>query len=168
MSTTSTPENGNDTLSPSMQSLLKKLLEQELKQPVRNENGGHANALIGRLEGFDQKGYPIVTFTLQEAHHSRTARSIVELRHEDVGRTCLIHLCDDQDSPVISGLIQPPLQERAPGETAIIRTDEGIRLQSGDAYIELTNEGTVCIRGDYVESVAYGTHRIEGGSVKIN
>lgn len=168
MSTTKAPETDIDTLSPSMQSLLKKLLEQELRQPARHEQPGPENALIGQIAGFDREGYPIVAFTHQGNHYSCSGRSTVELKREDAGRACLIHLCGSQDSPVIAGLIQPPLQERTPGGTAIIRTEDGIRLQSGDAYIELTSEGTVRIRGDYVESVAYGANRIEGGSVKIN
>jgi hypothetical protein len=168
MSTTKTPNNGDDTLSPSMQSLLKKLLAQELKQPVRNEHEGQTNALIGRLEGFDPEGYPLIAFEHHGATCKRSARSTVALKREDAGQACLIHLCGDQDNPVIAGLIQPPLGETTPGETGIIRTDEGIRLQSGDAYIELTTEGTVRIRGDYVESVAYGANRLKGASVKIN
>jgi hypothetical protein len=168
MSNTKALENGDDTLSPSMQELLKKLLAKELKQPVRDEHQGQTNALIGLLEGFDPEGYPIVSFSHKGTQHNRSARSTVELKREDAGRDCLIHLCEDQHSPVIAGLIQPPLGETAPGDTAIIRTDEGIRLQSGDAYIELTTEGTVRIRGDYVESVAYGSNRLKGASVKIN
>jgi hypothetical protein len=168
MSTSKAPETGDDRLSPSMQNLLQKLLEQELKRPAQNTEAPHSNALLARLEGFDEVGYPVVVYHHQGVQHKHSARSTIELKREDAGRECLIHLCGDPDSPVIAGLIQPPLRETAPGNTAIIRTDEGIRLQSGDAYIELTAEGTVRIRGDYVESVAYGANRLKGASVKIN
>jgi hypothetical protein len=167
MSTTKAPENGDDKLSPSMQSLLQRLLEQELKRPAQSSDAPNS-ALLGRLEGFDEAGYPMVSYEHQGVSCQQSARSTLELKREDAGRTCLIHLCEGTNTPVIAGLIQPPLQTSTENRTAIIRTDEGIRLQSGDAYIELTTEGTVRIRGDYVESVSYGTHRIEGGSVKIN
>lgn len=168
MTTRKAPENGNDILSPSMQNQLQKLLEQELKRPVSDKPGSSASALVARLQSFDEAGYPVVVFTQNEISYTRTARSTVELKREDEGRECLIHLCADPETPVISGLIQPPLRETAPSDTAIIRTDEGIRLQSGDAYIELTAEGSVRIRGDYVESVSYGANRLKGSSVKIN
>jgi hypothetical protein len=167
MSTSKAPESGDERLSPSMQNLLQKLLEQELKRPVRNAVDD-SNTLIGRLEGFDELGHPIVVFAYHGTTRTRTARSTVELKRKDAGRECLIHLCGDPDNPVIGGLIQPPLQEQTQSNTAIIHTDEGIRLQCGDAYIELTTEGTVRIRGDYVESVAYGANRLKGASVKIN
>ncbi|MCU7850424.1 MAG: hypothetical protein KZQ89_21090, partial [Candidatus Thiodiazotropha sp. (ex Lucinoma kastoroae)] len=123
---------------------------------------------VGRLEGFGADGYPVVVFNHGGKAVRRTARSTVALSREHAGRECLIQLCGGPDTPVISGLIQPPLTDADTDETAIIRTDDRIRLQCGDAYIELTAEGTVRIRGDYVESVAYGANRIEGGSVKIN
>ncbi len=105
----------DEALSESMQSLLQKLLEQELKQPQRNEHEGRTNnTLLGRLEGFDPEGYPIVAFAYQDTHQSRTARSIVALKREDIGRECLIQLCGGVETPVIAGLIQPPLQEGVP------------------------------------------------------
>jgi hypothetical protein len=168
MSTDKTVPATDEHLSESMQSQLQKLLEQERKRPEVDKREGDSHAVTGRLEGFDPEGYPKVAFTHNGTRYTRTARSTVELKREDQGRECLIQLCGDPDKPVISGLIQPPLQESAPGDTAIIQTEEGIRLQSGDAYIELTAEGTVRIRGDYVESVSYGANRLKGASVKIN
>jgi hypothetical protein len=157
----------DEPLSESMQSLLQRLLEQELKRPAQSTEAPN-NAILGRLEGFDESGYPVVAYEHQGVSCQQSARSTLELKREDTGRTCLIHLCEGGSTPVIAGLIQPPLQTSTENSTAIIRTDEGIRLQSGDAYIELTTEGTVRIRGDYVESVSYGANRLKGASVKIN
>ncbi|MCU7817224.1 MAG: hypothetical protein KZQ81_19040 [Candidatus Thiodiazotropha sp. (ex Rostrolucina anterorostrata)] len=168
MTTHKAPEPGDDQLSPSRQSQLQKLLEQELKRPVSDKPGSNARALVGRLEGFGAEGYPVVVFNHDGKAVRRTARSAVALSREHAGRECLIQLCCDPDTPVISGLIQPPLSDSASDETAITCSDERIRLQCGDAYIELTAEGTVRIRGDYVESVAYGANRLKGSSVKIN
>lgn len=166
--TSKAPDTGDEHPSPSMQNLLRKLLEQELKRPAGNVAQGGGNALIGRLEDFDESGYPIVVFEHHGTPCTRSARSTVELSREQLGRECLIQLCGGPETPVIAGLIQPPLREPAADEPAILRTDDSIRLQCGEAYIELTAEGTVRIRGDYVESVAYGANRLKGSSVKIN
>jgi hypothetical protein len=151
-----------------MHSLLQKLLKQELKQPSQDKRGATSVALMGRLEGFDDEGYPIIAFIHQGNEYRQTARSTVNLTLEHRGRECLIQLCEGTDTPVVSGLIQPPLADADIDTTAIIRSDDLIRLQCGNAYIELTTDGSVRIRGDYVESVSYGTNRLKGSSVKIN
>ncbi|MES9944567.1 MAG: DUF6484 domain-containing protein [Candidatus Thiodiazotropha sp.] len=162
-------ETTDDLLSPSMQGLLEKLLKQELNRPSPEEQGVASSALTGRLDGFDAEGYPIVIFIHAGAEYRQTARSTIELTLNHLGHECLIQLCGGPDTPVISGLIQPPLTEIDMHESSsTIRSDERILLQCGDAYIELTAEGTVRIRGDYVESVSYGTNRLKGSSVKIN
>ena len=118
MSTTKAPENEDDRLSPSMRSLLQRLLEQELKQPKPMTEALPANALIGRLVDFDETGYPIVVFEHHATAYTRNARTTIELRREDIGRECLIQLCGGPDAPVISGLIQPPLQASTENSTA--------------------------------------------------
>ncbi|MEW8252417.1 MAG: DUF6484 domain-containing protein [Candidatus Thiodiazotropha sp.] len=153
-----------DPMSPSMQNLLRK----EMKRPSPDRRAPSSTAFVGCLDGFDKEGYPIVVFTHKGREYRKSARSTLKLTQAQVGLECLIQLCGDTDTPVISGLIQPPLTDANNETTAIIRSDDQIRLQCGDAYIELTIDGSVRIRGDYVESVAYGANRLKGSSVKIN
>ncbi len=162
------PETDDDLLPHSTQSMLRKLLKQELKRPIHEKQETNSTTLIGLFEGFDSEGWPIVTFIYDRKAFRQVARSTVELTHDHTGKNCLIQLCHGSGIPVVSGLIQPPLSEADKEKSAAICSDQRILLQCGDAFIELNAEGTIRIHGNYVESVAYGTNRLKGSSVKIN
>lgn len=162
------PETGDNHLPQSTQNVLRKLLKQELKRPIREKQGTDSSTVIGLLEGFDREGWPIVTFIYEGKAYRQVARSTVELTLDNTGQNCLIQLCHGSDIPVVSGFIQPPLSEVRKEESKTICSDERIILQCGDAFLELDAEGTIRIHGNYVESVAYGTNRLKGSSVKIN
>ena len=52
-------------------------------------------------------------------------------------------------------------------QTALIEASQGMRLQSGGTFIEITPQGIV-MQGPQIESTATGAHEIKGQPVKIN
>ena len=144
--------------------------EQEswVEQVIDSDSGAprHINTPItGTLIGFSAQGQAIVTYPNSQSAELY-ALSNVKLTLDDINRpVTLIFDQGDASKPIILGVIQEPALSESP---TVLNNDQGITLQCGDAYIELTPEGTVRIRGDYVENVAYGTNRLKGSSVKIN
>lgn len=92
----------------------------------------------------------------------------------------------DPARPIVAGLLEPevatpaldavladrtaPLPDLAEvdGERVVIEGKDEVVLRCGAASITLRRNGKVVVRGLYVESHAEGTHRIKGGTVKIN
>ncbi|MFO0949494.1 MAG: DUF6484 domain-containing protein [Planctomycetota bacterium] len=52
--------------------------------------------------------------------------------------------------------------------TIVLRAEEEIVLQCGDSLVSLSRDGKLLIRGTNITSRATQTHRIKGGSVRIN
>lgn len=67
----------------------------------------------------------------------------------------------------LGGLTPPPfsLDERG---CVCLSGDNGIRLQVGDARIEITRAGCITVDGKEVHTLASGLQRIMGSSVQIN
>jgi hypothetical protein len=81
----------------------------------------------------------------------------------------------DGARPVIVGLVRAAedsiassKETRLGGQRLVLRAEQEIVLECGDASITLTNAGKVLIRGAYLSSRSSGVHRIKGASVDIN
>ncbi len=138
--------------------------------------------LIGLLIGFDDLGYPLVTFNGAASQQPIQARTTVTLTAEHIDRdVVLLFPGGDLRSPIITGVIQSPLKSvdepsagcrpndiELNGERITLTGEKEIVLQCGAASIILTRAGKILIRGAYVVSRASGVNRIKGGSVQIN
>ena len=106
----------------------------------------------------------------------------------------LLFECNDPSRPLLMGLLQTemggetpnldlileaapgedqtagetPLEARVDGRRVLLEGAEEVVLRCGKACITLRRDGKIVIRGTYLVSRAEGTHRIKGGSVKIN
>jgi hypothetical protein len=78
----------------------------------------------------------------------------------DLGRPCVLGRMADGAAPDVA--------ITRDGDRLVLRAEQEIVLQCGDASITLTRAGKVLIRGAYVLSASTGVHRILGGSVEIN
>jgi hypothetical protein len=108
------------------------------------------------------------------------ARTIVDCRNRPSGAELLLAFVQaDPLRPVITGLIQTNTEvSPTPGsqdlrvtlddERLLLRGDQEVRLECGQASVTLTRDGRVVIRGAQVVSQASGVNRIRGGSVQIN
>lgn len=139
--------------------------------------------VIGILSGFGAAdaasggaGAPLVDFPGNPHDDPIPARSMVDLRHEAVGReVALLFEAADPGRPVLMGLIRvpgrddrPPLSARFDGERIELSAEREIVLRCGSASITLTRAGKVLIRGAYVSSQSSGVNTIKGGAVHIN
>ena len=148
-------------------------------QPDHQQCGG---ALTVRFEGFDVKGYPMVSGLPMSSSEALAARSTVSLQEVPVGAKVVV-LCEHNDAerPIIIGVLQEPqlgaadtertthsMSIQADGERQIISAEREIVLRCGDASITLTRAGKILLKGTYVVSRSSGVNRIKGGSVQIN
>lgn len=85
--------------------------------------------------------------------------------------------CTHDGTLVVMALLASDLQAHAGeshdgvtvnGREIVLRADDRLVLQCGDACITLTKEGALTIRGRRVETRARGANRIRGGTVEIN
>lgn len=152
--------------------LLESLLTQTEKTPPPRNAETYPYTLVGAIDAFDESGYPVVSFTLDDRHYRHSAKATLTLRAEHVGAACVMTFHQGRlDQPIITGLLQPPQPVAATVHSerpVTIRSDSGITLQCGAARIELTADGTINIQGLHINNQAYGPNRIKGGSVKIN
>ncbi|MCF6189958.1 MAG: DUF6484 domain-containing protein [Cocleimonas sp.] len=157
-----------ETLQEDTQSPLEALLQQKTQSSDEKEVENYPNSLIGQVSTFDESGYPIVNFSINNKEYTKKASSTVSIGIEQIGSDCLI--CFNHGNikePIITGIIQQPetIDEDKP---MVIHSESGIILKCGSSRIELTEDGTINIQGMHINSQAYGPHRIKGGSVKIN
>ena len=155
-----------ETLQEDTQSPLEELLQQ--KTQSRKELENYANNLIGQVSTFNESGYPIVNFSINNKEHTSKASSTVSIGMEQIGNDCLICFNHGNiEEPIITGIIQQP-ENIDKDKPMVIHSESGIILKCGSSSIELTKDGTINIQGMHINSQAYGPHRIKGGSVKIN
>lgn len=120
---------------------------------------------IATLVGLDGAGRPCVDYPDNPTATPVVALSNVALSAADIGRRCTLAFENGQpERPVILGLLQSP-EASAP---LTIRSDRGLVLESGEARIEISPDGGIRVHGLYIDSLAYGPHRIRGGSIKLN
>jgi len=93
------------------------------------------------------------------------ARAAVEL-----GDSLIVLLeSEDEGRPIVLGRTRERIAP-APGapERVEITALSEIVLRSGKSTVILKNDGRILIRGAEIASRASGTHRIRGGSIKLN
>jgi hypothetical protein len=163
-------------LSEQKQPFLDRLFNQQI-EPVKNREVLKSdivcpNSVIAQISSFNQDGYAVVTFLLDNKLYEHKAETTVKLKVEQVGQKCVLNFNQgDLNKPIIIGIIQSPLSfDETLGESKplILHSEAGIVLKCGSSRIELNNEGTINIQGMHINSQAYGPNRIKGGSVKIN
>lgn len=129
--------------------------------------------VVGRVDGLDEDGNPLVTFARNPAGRPVAARSIVAVSPGDVGRDAVLAFeRGNRRKPLVMGLIRDAQPAAAhvtvDGQTLELSGRRQIVLRCGRASITLTRAGKVLIRGAYLLSRSSGANRIKGGSVQIN
>jgi len=131
--------------------------------------------IIGRLIGLRDTGEPFVDFPGNTSATVLTARSVLALFQDQIGREILLSFEEgDPGKPVVMGFLeslaarQNPVKLKVDEDTLILEAQREIVLQCGKASITLTRAGKVLIRGAYLLSRSSGANRIKGGSVQIN
>lgn len=128
----------------------------------------------GTLSALMADGTPMVVLMRASDVRPIPARSCVVLEAADVGREVVVLIdADCPDSPIVLGVIRPPVEEnavqvRADNKNVTLTAEESITLECGEARITLHRNGKVVIRGAHVVSHASGVNRIRGGSVQLN
>lgn len=137
--------------------------------------------VIGLLVGFDDSGYPLVTYPGNDSDAGTPARSTTDLGAEDIGRElALMFENGDPAYPLVLGRMHCPEYRPAgaparggviaesDGKRLELRADQEIVLRCGRASITLTRAGKILLRGAYLLSRSSGVNRVKGGSVQIN
>jgi len=131
-----------------------------------------------------EKGYPLVHWPTCSNDQPIKALSQVRISSKDINKTCSLAFIDgDLSQPLVMGLLYEPNQSTYTGgpqleDTApffndedaplVIRSNDAITLQAGDAKIQLFADGRINIQGLRINSQAYGPNKVKGASVKIN
>jgi len=152
-----------------------------VSDPVHRDATPIAGVRIGTLVGMtDEARTPLVMFPGQRDSAAVSARAVLDLHGEHIGRDVVLMFEDgDPGQPIILGCLPPregwPLAERpgqvevdVDGERLIVSAKEQLVLRCGKASITLTKAGKVLIQGAYVSSRSSGVNRIKGGSVQLN
>ena len=152
--------------------------ERQLVESIATEDNNRAiiGVIVGRLVGLRENGEPFVDFPGNISARALTARSVLPLIEEHVGREILLTFEEgDPERPVVIGLMeslsaqrQRPANVKVDDDSLVFTAEREIVLRCGKASITLTRAGKVLIRGAYVLSRSSGANRIKGGSVQIN
>jgi len=146
----------------------------QVSEGLANEPPMIAEARTGTLVGFVPTGEPLINIAGEPDQHAILGRSCVALRSSDIGRSLvLLFENGDRHRPLIVGVIQPPTvvglaEVEIDGRVVVLKAEQSIVLQCGDASIALSRDGKIVIRGKHVVSHASGVNRIRGGSVELN
>jgi len=144
------------------------------------------SAVSGSLIGFLADGSPLVDFPANPAMTPLSARSFVTLNRSDVGSDIVL-LFDEGDVHKPLVIAVAPIRQDAgsdpmsvsecsgdkkeiefDGTTMVVTASESITLRCGAASLTLMADGTILIRGSYLQSRSSGVNRILGGTVQIN
>jgi len=168
--------------------------EQTVEECIESETIEHAVELpqgelvLGSLVGLDSNGKPLVSYDVGGlSGEAKVADATLSLLPAHIGRqVAIMFMQQDQDKPVIIGLIHNPLLtvleteaaqdtkdlaievDGEPQERVSVEGKEEVVLRCGDASITLTKEGKILLRGKYLVSRSSGVNRILGGSVQLN
>jgi hypothetical protein len=150
------------------------------ERAAKVQSNSWPDVVIGELIAITDDGQtPLVLYPGQSGTAAVRARSVVDLRGEQIGRSLVLAFENgDPTLPIVvgvlrSGVNQPldapgQVQIDADGERMIVSAKQQLVLKCGKASITLTNAGKVIIEGSYVVSRSTGTNRIKGGSVQLN
>lgn len=149
-------------------------------------------AHIGWIAGASVGGRPLVDFPgnragpLEAGSTVRATRRDLEAAAQRRQPVVLLFDGGDLGSPIVLGFIvqtapeaEPPLLAEASlsappeavqvdGKRICIEGQDEVVLRCGEASITLRRNGKLILRGTYLESSAKGTHRIRGGTVRVN
>jgi hypothetical protein len=104
--------------------------------------------------------------SLGQSYQRVCAHTCVPVCSGDIGRSCLVSFIEGTPNrPVVMGLMHTP--NEVPEEVAI-QASEKVSLECGGGRVELFENGHINIQGRSINSQAQATHRIKGGSVKLN
>ncbi len=140
-------------------SLVQQALESDNSKPLQINT-----PLIGRLVGFNSEGDALVTHEYSELVQKALSVTVLTLQNINA----LVTLAFDQgdaSKPIILGVIQTPALS---DEKVVLKNENGIVLECGDAKIELDADGHILVQGVTIKNQAYGTNHLKGGAVKIN
>jgi len=87
-----------------------------------------------------------------------------------VGLRAVVAVQEDDDRPILLGLLDPPPQasaEVAP-KSLRIESEEELIIECGKAKIAMRADGRIEIRGGHLISRSSGPNKIKGASVHIN
>lgn len=123
---------------------------------------------LGTLADISPSGQPLVHWPTSLSHAPVPARSQVPVSPADRGRECtLVFANGDPTQPILLGLLQPDTST-ASADPVQIQSDQSIRLQTGQATLELHADGRILLQGRYIRSQAYGPNHLVGGAIKLN
>lgn len=71
------------------------------------------------------------------------------------------------DTTTASG-VERPREAILDGKRVVLRADEEVVLQCGEASITLTRAGKILIEGEYISNNSRGANKIKGGSIQLN
>lgn len=119
--------------------------------------------LVSRIVSINKQGYPIIEYGGQQL----VADMTVNVAISDIGEKCLLVFPDNQDSPIIVGMLKKP-NNVVESQDKLIEANESITLNCGKSSLILEANGTVKLKGVTVTTQAYGSNRVKGAAVKIN
>jgi uncharacterized protein DUF6484 len=142
----------------------------------------------GKVRGITADGIVLVEYQDESKTRIVNARACVEIGATEIGRDVV--LAFDAVVPgaaIVIGVLQSitappsstssaiaasataaPIDVEVDGRRVTVHAVDSLTLRCGAASITLTREGTVLIRGTYVQSRSSGVQRIQGGAVHIN
>ncbi|MEM9456553.1 MAG: DUF6484 domain-containing protein [Myxococcota bacterium] len=138
------------------------------------------HTLLGTVVELEEDRDPEVEFETANGEILRhKAVSTVPLGLDAVGHpVVLMFLRGEVDHPVIIGRVEmgramPNKTTRTQnlvieGRKLALHADSSLTLRCGRSSITLTREGRIVLRGTNLVSEASGTHRIRGGTIKLN
>jgi hypothetical protein len=149
-------------------------------RPVPAETMPGASVVVGELIGIVDEGrIALVMYPGQSGSAALRARSVVDLRGEQIGSSAVLMFEGGSSmQPIVMGLLraESPTAFDAPGHVEVsvdgtrmtVSAKDRLDLRCGEASITLTRAGKIFIEGSYILNKSSGVNRITGGSVQIN
>ena len=138
-------------------------------------------ARVARVVALDERGVPCIDFpgNLDGPQVAKLALSAVDAerlaRHWQDTEVLIVFAGEDIRQPVITGLVRNSLKDIAYEmqdwegfRQLVLKAEEELVLQCGDAKIVLRRDGKLTIVGKEILSRALERHRIRGATVAIN
>ncbi len=147
----------------------KESIVQYIEQPETRDPPKHSLPCVelAEIKDVDADGQPWVHWPTCLSKSAVQARTQIKVTPQDIGRECtMAFIGGDISRPIVLGLVYK--HDTGNPAPVIMQSDDAIVLQSGSSRIELHADGRIDIQALYINSQAYGPHRIKGASVKIN